>query len=123
MQSRQSVADGTNFSMVWHFCRSARGPRFLARTASIPMKQTLHVRNLTGQVHLANRTFRLNHATMGIRGTGMDSAPVVIPAGETVTVSDYGEGPFRHCAWGGGIVLVLQSDIESRGTLVQTGEA
>jgi len=35
-------------------------------------------------------------------------------------VTNYDEGPFRLCKWGEFTVLVLKTDIEARGTLVQT---
>jgi hypothetical protein len=74
-------------------------------------------------MHLVNRTFRMNHATMGIRGEGKDAKAVVIPAGSTLTVTNYDEGPFRKCSWGGWTVLVLKTDIEARGELVKTAES
>src|SRR5262245_15937315 len=63
-------------------------------------------------MHLVNRAFRLNSATMGIRGKGSNAMPVVIPAGSTITVTNYDAGPFRECLWGETTVLVLKTDIE-----------
>jgi 5-formaminoimidazole-4-carboxamide-1-beta-D-ribofuranosyl 5'-monophosphate synthetase len=76
----------------------------------------------TPKMHLVNRTFRLNHATMGIRGEGKDSTAVLIPAGSTITVINYDEGPFRKCLWGGRTVLVMKTDIETRATLLAPAE-
>ena len=69
-------------------------------------------------MHLVNRAFRLNRATMAILGKGSEAAPVAIPAGSTITVTNYDEGPFRECRWGESTVLVLKTDIEQRGVPV-----
>jgi hypothetical protein len=71
---------------------------------------------------LLNRTFRMNQATLGIRGLGKGSIPIAIPAGATITVTSYDEGPFCRCSWGKFTIRVMKSDIETQGTLVESAE-
>jgi hypothetical protein len=71
---------------------------------------------------LLNRTFRLNQDTMGLVGEGKATLPVAIPAGSTLTVTTWDEGAFCNCLWIGITILVLKSDIETRGTPVESAE-
>ena|SRR5262245_54179778 len=74
------------------------------------------------QMDLLDRTFRMNQATLGIRGLGKRGIPIAIPAGATITVTNCDEGLFCRCSWRNLIVRVMKSDIETQGTLVESIE-
>jgi hypothetical protein len=69
-----------------------------------------------------NQVYRLESPTLGIQTTNQrESAPVLVPNGELVTVT--GEsGAFAVCTWKGSEVLLLANDIQQRGRLLLAAE-